>query len=86
MSFIDDHDLAAEYAIDVNERFREADKYSNTELSELLIEESDKLDKRFKKMILNICKTCAVDRSSISERQRHVLIKAYVYNFEVDRG
>jgi predicted DNA binding protein len=84
VSFIDDHDLAGEYAIGVSERFDMAATYTTKELAELLKEQSSYIEKDFKKMTLDIVKKVLKDEE-ITDKQKSVLVKAYVYNFDIDR-
>ena len=84
MSFIEDNDLHAEYAIGVSERFKVVREYSNLELAKLLILEKKNIDKKFKNMTLDISNK-VVKLEPITEKQRNALEMAYVYNFEIDR-
>jgi len=84
MSFIDDNNIHAEYTIGVSERFDTASQMTDKELAEMLIENEKLIDDKFKEMTLDIAKK-VIDRYEITSKQRHVLEKAYVYNFEIDR-
>jgi len=84
MSFIEDNDLQANYVIGISERFKTAQEYTNIELAELLIEEQRYIDTKFKKRVTDIA-NIIIKMEPITERQRNVLEKAYVYNFDIDR-
>lgn len=84
MSFIEDNDLAAEYAIDVHHRWRTANSQTNEALAELLVENKKLIDQKFRKMTIDIC-IKVLKGESISENQRKALVNAYTYNFEIDR-